>query len=407
MSEADEEEDEEEADDEEDPPPLPFSLRLWSTATIRAAKEVFKEHFTKTIVGDCDFGYPYKGEVDSRGKLTTLGKLNKELEELIKQKKRSDPYKDHPFYKEEREWLTKEIKEKKSGLKEAGIKAMCGDRDMLNGCTMADMFMGKHNAQVDCRPVPTASFQQRSAVASILTVSDPDDTDPQTYKEIYAKLGQKLESKVGRLTKGGLKDDSALDTGSHFTTLLKDNPLFEIGVEPLYYAEHSAKTTGWLLPPDWETGTDPSSGRTYYYNTKTNGGSTWRPPRPPRGAPGRPGRPVEYGVSVCWTFAASGMNALITKIKDLGAIATGSRIWWLREKYASDGHEYLAITRPGVATTYSTAKELFDDDDTIVVDYWCAPPSFLEPLFAPATMGPSPLTRAALQVLGDGVHGGS
>ena len=103
MSEADEEEDEEEADDEEDPPPLPFSLRLWSTATIRAAKEVFKEHFTKTIVGDCDFGYPYKGEVDSRGKLTTLGKLNKELEELIKQKKRSDPYKDHPFYKEERE----------------------------------------------------------------------------------------------------------------------------------------------------------------------------------------------------------------------------------------------------------------------------------------------------------------
>ena len=24
------------------------------------------------------------------------------------------------------------------------------------------------------------------------------------------------------------------------------------------------------LPPDWEATTDPSSGNTYYYNTKTN-----------------------------------------------------------------------------------------------------------------------------------------
>ena len=34
------------------------------------------------------------------------------------------------------------------------------------------------------------------------------------------------------------------------------------------------------LPPDWEATTDPSSGNTYYYNTKTNAVS-WERPRPP------------------------------------------------------------------------------------------------------------------------------
>ena len=32
------------------------------------------------------------------------------------------------------------------------------------------------------------------------------------------------------------------------------------------------------LPPDWEATTDPSSGNTYYYNTKTNAVS-WERPR--------------------------------------------------------------------------------------------------------------------------------
>ena len=31
------------------------------------------------------------------------------------------------------------------------------------------------------------------------------------------------------------------------------------------------------LPPDWEATTDPSSGNTYYYNTKTNAVSWERP----------------------------------------------------------------------------------------------------------------------------------
>ena len=35
---------------------------------------------------------------------------------------------------------------------------------------------------------------------------------------------------------------------------------------------------GDVLPPDWEATTDPSSGNTYYYNTKTNAVS-WERPR--------------------------------------------------------------------------------------------------------------------------------
>ena len=46
---------------------------------------------------------------------------------------------------------------------------------------------------------------------------------------------------------------------------------------------------GDVLPPDWEATTDPSSGNTYYYNTKTNAVSWERPrpavPPPPGGAP--------------------------------------------------------------------------------------------------------------------------
>ena len=39
------------------------------------------------------------------------------------------------------------------------------------------------------------------------------------------------------------------------------------------------------LPPDWEATTDPSSGNTYYYNTKTNAVS-WERPRVVRPASG-------------------------------------------------------------------------------------------------------------------------
>ena len=68
------------------------------------------------------------------------------------------------------------------------------------------------------------------------------------------------------------------------------------------------------LPPDWEATTDPSSGNTYYYNTKTNAVSWERPrpavPPPPGGAPSggpppddllgfdAPGRRGEYLVAV-------------------------------------------------------------------------------------------------------------
>ena len=41
---------------------------------------------------------------------------------------------------------------------------------------------------------------------------------------------------------------------------------------------------GDVLPPDWEATTDPSSGNTYYYNTKTNAVS-WERPRPAVWAP--------------------------------------------------------------------------------------------------------------------------
>ena len=93
---------------------------------------------------------------------------------------------------------------------------------------------------------------------------------------------------------------------------------------------------------------------------------------------------LEYGVLVCFAFAAAGMNALIAKVQTIDAISTGSQIWWLRETYdkggfsssaTASGHEYLAITRPGVAMDYLTAEEeLFGDDDTIIVDYWRAQP---------------------------------
>ena len=309
-------------------------IDTWTTATIAAAKAVFEEHLKNTIVGDCDFGSP---------------KTNDELDglkaELVAARRAGNVV--------DVKSLTERIEKAEYDLRYAGAKRLCASRDMGNGCSMADMFMGKHAGGVDCRGVRMGA----------------DDTDPQPYWQIWAKLG-KLDDPIKRLTRGGIKDDSVRD-GGVFTTLLKDNPLFETGVKPLFYAEHSAKTTG-----------------------KTAGDD------------GTPNTPKEYGVNVCWAFAAGGMNALITKIEGLDAITTGSRIWWLKESYDADGHEYLAITRPGVATTYSTAKELFDDDDTIVVDYWCAPPSFLEPLFAPAIMGPSPLTRAALQVLSDGLQRG-
>ena len=72
---------------------------------------------------------------------------------------------------------------------------------------------------------------------------------------------------------------------------------------------------GDVLPPDWEATTDPSSGNTYYYNTKTNAVSWERPrpavpPPPPGGAPSggpppddllgfdAPGRRGEYLVAV-------------------------------------------------------------------------------------------------------------
>ena len=40
----------------------------------------------------------------------------------------------------------------------------------------------------------------------------------------------------------------------------------------------SAQLADDLLPPDWEATIDPSSGSTYYYNTKTNAVS-WERPR--------------------------------------------------------------------------------------------------------------------------------
>ena len=210
----------------------------------------------------------------------------------------------------------------------ARANALCGNRDMGNGCTMADMFMGKHPGM--------AKTYVYSKDRKLVAVDNHDKTDcrgvnmyrrsvgvPQPYYKIWANLDAIVRLNLG------LKD--VKDENGE----LVDNPLSVAGGEALHFAGHSARTTG-----------------------------------------------DDFGVLVCFAFAAGGMNALIAKVQTIDAISTGSRIWGLAEPYpGGDGHEYLAITRPGVATEYSTAKEeMFGDDDTIIVDYWRAQPQPLVPL---------------------------
>ena len=85
-----------------------------------------------------------------------------------------------------------------------------------------------------------------------------------------------------------------------------------------------------------------------------------------------------YGTAVCWQLAAAGITALSTR--SARRAATRTRIWWLREQYyktnqkgetvEADGHEYLAISSPGVAEDRPARDDLFDHPDTVLVDYW-------------------------------------
>ena len=65
----------------------------------------------------------------------------------------------------------------------------------------------------------------------------------------------------------------------------------------------------------------------------------------------------EYGVGVCTTFAAGGQTAIGEKMNENKAKWGGTKIKFMREKYANDGHEYLIITDK-------------HDRNPVLVDYW-------------------------------------
>ena len=221
--------------------------------------------------------------------------------------------------------------------------ALCGGRYMwlhmatgtttptlsVNRCTMADMFMGVEftdtdddgNAEeVDCKG--SGRYGPRPYEEMLKLTERAAKRDLNFY---VAKSG------VGAGAGGGLRN---LETGD-----MLDNPLYVIGQKPLEIASNVAKTSG-------------------------------------------VGARKTYGVAVCWQLAAAGITALIDAFKAAGGYE-GTRIWWLREQYYNedgemdDGHEYLAISGPGVALNFKTAmRDLQAHEATVLVDYWYSAMSY-------------------------------